>query len=239
MTEDKTTEAEILEALIHQKILNVMSSVKYMPKDGNVKLKTGGYKYLSAEEIVKNIRAEMIKQGLIIWPVSCRTDEVGQTQKDITMTYRILAVEDGSFINVQVTGGGHDSMDKKSYKAMTGAYKYALRQTFMIETGKDDPDKTPSSKGRDTSEEKDPLVGDNHTDNTEGSTPKDKLVTQAQLKKMMTMVGVAGIDADKFDVKIKKDLKIESKNQMTMEQIDPIFDYLDKRIADKKAQESV
>jgi hypothetical protein len=33
--------------------------------------------------------------------------------------------------------------DKATAKAMTGAYKYALRQTFCIETG-DDPDKDPS-----------------------------------------------------------------------------------------------
>ena len=37
------------------------------------------------------------------------------------------------------------SVNKAIYKAMTGAFKYALRQTFIIETG-DDPDKTPSTE---------------------------------------------------------------------------------------------
>ena len=44
---------------------------------------------------------------------------------------------------VKVLGDGADTGDKASYKAMTGAMKYALRQTFVIETG-DDPDDTPS-----------------------------------------------------------------------------------------------
>ena len=45
----------------------------------------------------------------------------------------------GSSITVQAVGEGADAGDKASYKAATGLYKYALRQTFCIETG-DDPD---------------------------------------------------------------------------------------------------
>ena len=131
---------------IYQKIFNVMSAVQYMPKDGKVEFGKTKYNYLSAEKIVENVRKEMIEQKLIIYPCLCSTDNTAGSEKDITMTYRILAIEDGSSIDVQVTGGGHDSTDKKSYKAMTGAYKYALRQTFMIETGTDDPDRTPSGK---------------------------------------------------------------------------------------------
>ena len=40
------------------------------------------------------------------------------------------------------SGEGSDTGDKASNKALTGAYKYALRQTFCIETG-DDPASTP------------------------------------------------------------------------------------------------
>ena len=133
---------------IYQKIFNVMNDTERIPKDGKVEFGKTKYKYLSAEAIVENIRAEMIKQKLIIYPIACTTDSVVGSGKDITVTYRVLAIEDASFIDVQVTGGGHDSTDKKSYKAMTGAYKYALRQTFMVETGDNDPDRTPSGKGK-------------------------------------------------------------------------------------------
>ena len=132
---------------IHQKIFNIMKDIEYMPKDGDIAFGKTKYKYLSAEKIVENVRKEMIKQQLIIYPCECMTENTNGSDKDITITYKIVAIEDGSSIDVMVAGGGHDSTDKKTYKALTGAYKYALRQTFMIETGDNDPDKTPSGKG--------------------------------------------------------------------------------------------
>jgi hypothetical protein len=128
---------------IYEKIANVMKNVDYMKKDGDVEFKNTKYKYLSAEKIVSNIRKEMIKEGLVIYPEKTEVTNQTQYEKDILVTYRIADIE-GNSITVQVPGGGYDTTDKKTYKAMTGAYKYALRQTFMIETGDDDPDKTPS-----------------------------------------------------------------------------------------------
>lgn len=131
---------------IYGKILEVMKSVKYLPKDGTIEFGKTKYGYLSAEEIVKNIRVEMIKQKLIIFPTKTEVTNQTATEKDILVTYNLADAESGSYIEIQVPGGGCDSSDKKTYKAMTGAFKYALRQTFMIETGDDDPDKTPSGK---------------------------------------------------------------------------------------------
>jgi hypothetical protein len=54
-------------------------------------------------------------------------------------------VHSDTYIDIQTTGEGADSGDKSSNKAMTGGYKYALRQVFCIETG-DDPDKYPSEE---------------------------------------------------------------------------------------------
>src|SRR5262249_36903978 len=44
----------------------------------------------------------------------------------------------------QVLGEASDAGDKAAPKALTGAYKYFLRQTFLIETG-DDPDRYASA----------------------------------------------------------------------------------------------
>jgi len=221
---------------IYQKIFNVMSDVEYMPKDGKVEFGKTKYGYLSAEQIVKNIRKEMIKQKLIIYPCLCLTDNTDGNGKDITVTYRILAIEDGSFIDVQVTGGGHDSTDKKSYKAMTGAYKYALRQTFMIETGKDDPDRTPSGKSSKSKsavkadDMKDPFRDEPTDDFTDDIGKSEKLVTDKQLKRLYAMMREAGIEVDEWDKKIKKEFEVEHKKELTMTQIDKVFDRLDKII---------
>jgi hypothetical protein len=139
MTEKKTEG-------VYQKILNIMSSVEYMPKDGKVEFGKTSYRYLSAERIVENVRKEMIKQKLIMYPAKADVTNQVPNEKDIIMTYRIVDTEDGSSIEVQVPGGGYDNADKKTYKALTGAYKYALRQTYAIETGDDDPDKTGSDE---------------------------------------------------------------------------------------------
>ncbi len=56
---------------------------------------------------------------------------------------RFTHVPTGTYIDVMAPGEGADAGDKSSPKAATGAYKYALRQTFLIETG-DDPDKDAS-----------------------------------------------------------------------------------------------
>ena len=131
---------------IYKKILAIMDSVEYMPKDGEIEFGKTRYKYLSAEKIVQNIRKEMIAQKLILYPAKTEVTNQSGSEKDIIITYRMVDTEDGSSIEIQVPGGGYDSADKKTYKALTGAYKYALRQTFMIETGDDDPDKVASDK---------------------------------------------------------------------------------------------
>jgi hypothetical protein len=59
------------------------------------------------------------------------------------MHYRILD-EEGNFLSFRAAGSGNDKNskgvgDKGIYKALTGASKYALLKTFMMETG-DDPE---------------------------------------------------------------------------------------------------
>jgi hypothetical protein len=57
----------------------------------------------------------------------------------VVMTYAFTDVESGEAVVVKVPGEGLDGGDKATYKAMTGALKYALLQTFLIATG-DDPE---------------------------------------------------------------------------------------------------
>jgi hypothetical protein len=55
---------------------------------------------------------------------------------DLVQTYRLVH-KDGGSLTVQVAGCGTDSQDKAAYKAMTGAWKYAMKQVFCIPTGDD------------------------------------------------------------------------------------------------------
>lgn len=60
-------------------------------------------------------------------------------------TFQVTDVNDeSSFIVTQAFGEGADVADKVLSKCMTMAYKYALREVFMISTG-DDPEHEPSA----------------------------------------------------------------------------------------------
>ncbi len=55
------------------------------------------------------------------------------------MAYTFADVDSGEEIVAKVAGQGLDPGDKAPYKAMTGALKYALLQSFLLATG-DDPE---------------------------------------------------------------------------------------------------
>lgn len=117
--------------------------------------KNGGinYEYLSEEDIVKALRVVLPKFGLTITP---RTMEILHKENYsaasggrmvnllIRVGYRLSHVS-GEYVEGQAIGEGSDRGDKAANKAMTGAYKYYLRQLFMIAGGLD-PDRTHSDQ---------------------------------------------------------------------------------------------
>jgi hypothetical protein len=137
---------------IHQAIANVMAKVGYVQKTGRI---TVGqvYTYASESDLIAAIRPELIEQGITV-SVADVTElrrETYRTAKgqemNVTIAHlvvRFTHAPSGTHIDVHALGEGADSGDKATPKALTGAYKYALRQTFCIETG-DDPDQQPSA----------------------------------------------------------------------------------------------
>ena len=57
----------------------------------------------------------------------------------VVMAYTFADVDSGEEVVAKVAGQGLDPGDKAPYKAMTGALKYALLQSFLLATG-DDPE---------------------------------------------------------------------------------------------------
>ena len=136
-----------MSAKVAKKIIEVMKQVDYLQKDGEVSYSRTRYNYLSEEKITTAVRAAMLDVGLVMYPVKMEIvgEKEAQTRGgtsrilNILNTYRIQDSDSGEYIDVPALGEGMDSGDKTSYKAMTGAFKYAQRQSFMIPTG-DDPD---------------------------------------------------------------------------------------------------
>jgi hypothetical protein len=127
-----------------------MSLVSYVQKTQPKSGKEYGainYSYMSEAEIVKKLHGAFVECGLSIRPVAFEflVNEVFLTNSNKNSRRTVLLVKyrfshvSGEWFEVISLGEANDTGDKSIAKAMTIAYKYALRQTFMIETG-DDPD---------------------------------------------------------------------------------------------------
>ncbi len=141
-----------MKSQIDAAVLAVMREVPYVRKTGKVEVGRG-YTYASEADLIASLRPCMLAHDLTLTPLNAEV--VFQDQypvKDGTMNrvclrvaYRLAHAESGEHLTVVTIGEGADRGDKAVPKALTGAYKYALRQLFGVETG-DDPDATPSSK---------------------------------------------------------------------------------------------
>ena len=145
-------------ANISRKIIAVMRDVGYVQKAGHNDFQN--YKYATEADAIAALRPAMIKHGLCMIPSveSVEQDEWGNT--NVLMHYRILD-EEGNFLSFRAAGSGNDKNskgvgDKGIYKALTGASKYALLKTFMMETG-DDPE-VPSQQEKESKPEPKPEV---------------------------------------------------------------------------------
>jgi len=65
----------------------------------------------------------------------------------IVMNYRFVDARSGEELTVRVAGEGADTGDKAPYKAMTGALKYALLQSFLLASGDDPEDERGEMRG--------------------------------------------------------------------------------------------
>lgn len=123
-----------------KKLAEVMATVGYVKKTGRNTFQN--YDYATEADIIASVRQEMANRSLILIPDVIKTDwEVGPKQKVCTLTveYTLEDGDSGEKRVFHVIGQGQDNQDKATYKAMTGATKYALMKLFLIPTG-DDPE---------------------------------------------------------------------------------------------------
>ena len=118
--------------MIANKILNVMTKIGPIIKDKTNEEK--GFDYASLANIIMKSREAMIEEKIVMIPV--KTEQIVQRGNDITisMVYRFYDAENSEYIDVNVPGEGCDKEGWAVYKALSGAYKYAITQTFAIPT---------------------------------------------------------------------------------------------------------
>lgn len=135
---------------IQEAMLAIYASVGYVQKTHSQNL---SYSFASETGFIQEIRPAMIENGVTVSvsKMDSLTQESYTTAKGSVMmrstVHGVVTFShvSGTSIQTEAYGEGSDSGDKSLNKAMTDMYKYALRQTFMIETG-DDPDKDASQE---------------------------------------------------------------------------------------------
>ena len=123
--------------MIAQKILNVMSKIGPVIKDKTNEEK--GFDYASIANIIFKAREAMIEEKIIIIPLTVKQIVNRGNDVMIDMIYRLYDTEPGKdkvcdYMDVNIPGEGCDKEGWAIYKALSGAYKYLLTQTFAIPT---------------------------------------------------------------------------------------------------------
>jgi hypothetical protein len=135
---------------IHAAINAVMQEVGYVQKKKSGELK---YTYAGEASLIEAIRPAMVEHGIYMHVLQVKKvyRSTYETRSGTNMFNTLIegvirfTHVSGSFVDSEATGEGSDTGDKSANKAMTGLYKYAMRQTFCIETG-DDPDQFSSDQ---------------------------------------------------------------------------------------------
>jgi hypothetical protein len=205
---------------IYTAINAVMSEVGYVQKEST---RTLNYTFAGEAALIRALRPAMVTHGITMSVVHL-DDAIREqyttnrgTQMTNTLikgTVRFTHAPSGTHVDVQAYGEGSDAGDKSANKAATGLYKYALRQTFVIETG-DDPDKdssdnqeraagTTTKKGgkKNSKTEEKPA----HTQKELADYAQTLGMAMADIRPVLEAAGIAEFDPAKFD-EMKKTLQ--------------------------------
>lgn len=123
--------------MIVNKVLKVMERIGPIIKDKTNEDKN--FDYASIAMIIFKAREAMIEEKVIMYPLEVKQITARGNDVLINMIYRFYDAEpdeDGKcdYMDVNVPGEGCDKEGWAVYKALSGAYKYAITQTFAIPT---------------------------------------------------------------------------------------------------------
>ncbi len=110
------------------RIRNTIGTVAKVKKEG-MKFAT-----LNNETVTDLVRAATDKEGVLVYPYSTAGTALAVedgTMCGVNITFRVQAIEDGSYIQIAGFGEGADSQDKAGGKAGTYAMKAALIQALL------------------------------------------------------------------------------------------------------------
>ncbi len=136
---------------LRQKLAEVRRRVGYIQKRGHNE--RFNYSYVTAADIAGSVGDILSELGVVVIPCLENITYESATGRGettrmarVVMAYTFSDVDSGEEIVAKVAGQGLDPGDKAPYKAMTGALKYALLQSFLLATGDDPEDERADSR---------------------------------------------------------------------------------------------
>jgi len=137
---------------LRQKLGEVRRRIGYIQKRGYNE--RHNYNYVAAADIAGAVGDILAELGVVVIPrlesITYEPNTPGRTDSvriaRVIMAYTFTDVNSAEELTARVAGEGLDVGDKASYKAMTGALKYALLQSFLLATGDDPEDERADSR---------------------------------------------------------------------------------------------
>jgi hypothetical protein len=174
---------------LRQKLAEVRRRISYIQKRGHNE--RFNYSYVTAADIAGAVGDALAELEVVVIPrlesISHENISPNQGYPDhltrVVMTYTFMDVNSAEELTVKMPGEGRDPGDKGPYKAMTGALKYALLQSFLIATG-DDPEDERADGG--------PHAGGN------GNGGSDPVISQEQAGQIYELIEKTGTDVAKM-----------------------------------------
>lgn len=142
----ETAKQEAPQRSLVRKLSEVMGEIERIAKNGRNDFHK--YAYATEADITAAVRQHMADRHLMLLPDVLKEEwadgavtKSGNKNKLCTLTvkFTLMDGDSGEEKEFTILGQGEDTGDKATYKAMTGALKYALLKLFMIPTG-DDPE---------------------------------------------------------------------------------------------------
>ncbi|MGO9449952.1 MAG: ERF family protein [Candidatus Binataceae bacterium] len=150
-TFNSVTPEDSMRMNLRQKLAEVRRRIGYIQKRGHNE--RFNYSYVTAADIAGAVGDLLAELGVVVIP---RLEEIsyetaasrGEATRmaRVVMAYTFADVDSGERLVAKVAGQGLDPGDKAPYKAMTGALKYALLQSFLLATGDDPEDERPEAR---------------------------------------------------------------------------------------------
>ena len=201
---------------LREKFAEVRRRLGYVQKRGHNE--RHNYSYVTAADLAGSVGDILAELGVVVIPqlqsISTETPRSSSERiARIIMNYRFVDAESGEELNVRVAGEGADPGDKAPYKAMTGALKYALLQSFLLATG-DDPE-------------------DEHS-NSRAALGAERVITPEQVRELQGLIEETGTELER----VLAYYRVSALGEMTESSYRRALELLNRKAAEQSSQEN-